>query len=250
MYASLLLLQSTAFASGGTLDIPLPQHLEPARAGDSGVQTRPFTQEVNLRGGWANVPASLLDIWYFDAEDNNGTHMERPRAHAYAIGLEYVIRNEQANGIFYFEYMPALMKDGYWDDREDPPDYQDGDYVAPDHLALFNVGANYAFEVKIQPWVSLLFGGGLGLAVRTGEISKWDSKIVTDENGDQYKLLPWDNYEQNPDTPDDVYDIPKVLPMIDIQAAIRFVISDQANIRIYGGLHNLIFVGASAGVVF
>ena len=249
MYASLLLLSATSIAST-PFELPQPNGIEANRAGDAGVTVRPFTQEVNIRGGWATVPASVLDIWYFDGEDNGGTHQERPRAHAYGIGLEYVIRTDEANGIFYLGYMPSLMKGGYWDDREDPPDYQDGDYVNPDHLSLFNIGANYAFEVKIQPWVSLLFGGGLGIGIRGGSIDKWDSKIVTDSNGDQYKLLPWENFEQNPDTPDDSYDIPKVLPVIDIQAGVRFTISEQANIRIYGGLHNLIFVGSSVGVVF
>jgi hypothetical protein len=249
MYASMLFLQSAAFA-GTPIDLPSPSELTGSRAGDSGVKTRPYTQEVNIRGGWANVPASILDIWYFDGEDNGGTHQERPKAHAYSIGLEYVIRTDEANGIFYFEYMPALMDAGYWDDREDPPDYQDGDYVSPDHLAVFNLGGNYGFEVKIQDWFSLIFGGGLGISIRRGEINKWDSKIVTDENGQRQTLLPWDNYEQNKDTPDSTYDIPKVLPLIDIQAGMRFTISEQANIRIYGGLHNLIFIGASTGVVF
>jgi len=240
----MLFLQSAAFA-GTPMDLPTSSHLETRRAGDMGVKTRPFTQEVNIRGGWANVPASILDIWYFDAEDNGGTHQERPKAQAYSIGLEYVIRTDEANGIFYFEYMPALMDAGYWDDREDPPDYKDGDYVAPDHLALFNFGANYGFEVKIQDWFSLIFGGGLGLAIRKGEINKWDT---VNEDGTIY--LPWQNYERNPDDPNGSYDIPKVLPIIDIQAGVRFTISEQANIRIYGGLHNLIFVGASTGVVF
>ena len=153
-----------------------------------------------------------------------------------------MIRNDVANGIFYFEYMPALMEGGYWDDREgDPPDYDDGDWVQPNHLALINFGANYAFEVKVQPWFSLLFGGGLGIAFRTGSIDYW--------SGDG-PILPWDAYEANPDEPEGSYDIPSVLPLIDIQAGMRFTISEQANIRLYGGLHDLIFIGASAGVVF
>lgn len=245
MYASMLFLQSVAIA-GTPLELPSPPSaIEAGRAGDTGYKVRPYTQEVNIRGGWASVPASVLDIWYFDAEDNGGTHQERPKVHAYSIGLEYVIRTDQANGIFYFEYMPALMKGGYWDDREDPPDYNDGDYVKPDHLAVFNLGANYGFEVKIQDWFSLIFGGGLGIMIRKGEINKWDSKY-----SDGSLLLPWQNFDQNPDNPDSTYDIPKVLPLIDIQAGMRFTISEQANIRIYGGLHNLIFIGASTGVVF
>ena len=240
MYASLLLLSATGFA-GTPIDLPQTYSVEANRAGDSGVTVRPFTQEVNLRGGWATIPASIFDIWYFDEEDNGGLHEERPRAHAYAIGLEYVIRTDQANGIFYFEYMPSLMDAGYWDDREDPPEYDDGDYVVPNRLSLFNIGANYAFEVKIQPWVSLLFGGGLGVGIRGGSLDKWDRGLYSSAT---------ENYEANPDTPDDSYDIPKVLPVVDIQAGVRFVISEQANIRFYGGLHNLIFVGSSVGVVF
>ena len=77
MYASMLLLSTATFAST-PIDIPeAPALQEVNRAGDTGVKTRPFTQEVNIRGGWANVPASLLDIWYFDGEDDGGNHMDR-----------------------------------------------------------------------------------------------------------------------------------------------------------------------------
>ena len=81
----------------------------------------------------------------------------------------------------------------------------------------------------------------MGVGIRSGSLDKWDS-------GD-FERAP-DNYAANPDTPDGSYDIPKVLPVVDVQAGIRFVISEQANIRFYGGLHNLIFVGSSVGVVF
>ena len=58
------------------------------------------------------------------------------------------------------------MEGGYWDDREEThPDYDDGDWVQPNHLALI-FWANYAFEVKVQPCFPSLWWRGNRLPYR------------------------------------------------------------------------------------
>ncbi len=250
------LLVPLSLAAPTPLELPPihAQSTDASRAGGRGPSmARDFLQEVNVRARYLALPESILDIWYFDGntETDAGLHPERPKVRAMALGLEYVLKREDANGIFYFEYMPALMESGYWDDRQgdDEPNYDDGDYVVANGLALYILGANYGYELKANPWLSFVFGGGLGLAIRSGELEKWDTAISTDETNNEY-LTATQNYEANPDDPDEVYQIPRVLPVLDITAAVRFTISDVANIRLEGGLHDLLYFGAAAGIVF
>ena len=248
---SILLLTLPVALSQGLPELQLqePDRQSTNRAGSGGGSAdskRPYMQEVNLRIRYAFIPDSVFDLYFYNGDTNNGNHLERPSVSAFATGIEYVIRNEQANGIFYFEYMPSLTDHGYWDDEEDPPNYDDGDYIALTGLATYNIGANYGFEIRLQPWFSLMFGGGLGLAIIAGEVQKWDGGMSA--NGTY--IRPWESYEANPDTPDGTHDIPSVLPLVDIFAAMRFSIAENASIRIEGGLHDLIYGGMTAGIVF
>jgi hypothetical protein len=243
---SILLLTLPVALSQGLpeLQLPAPERQTTNRAGSQGGASdsqRPYIQEVNLRVRYAFIPDSVFDLYFYSGDNDNGNHLERPSVSAFATGIEYVIRNEEANGIFYFEYMPNMTDHGYWDDKEDPPNYDDGDYIKLDGLATYNIGANYGFEIRLQPWFSLMFGGGLGLAIITGEVQKWDGSG---------NVRPWESYEANPDDPDGTHDIPSVLPMVDIFAAMRFSIAENASIRIEGGLHDLIYGGLTAGIVF
>ncbi len=248
---SILLLTLPVALSQGLpeLQLPEPERQSTNRAGSQGGTNdsqRPYIQEVNLRIRYAFIPDSVFDLYFYNGDTDNGNHLARPSVSAFATGIEYVIRNEEANGIFYFEYMPNMTGHGYWDDKEDPPNYDDGDYIALSGLATYNIGANYGFEVRLQPWFSLMFGGGLGIAIITGEVQKWDGGI----NGNGTYVRPWESYEANKDDPDGIHEIPSALPLVDIFAAMRFSIAENASIRIEGGLHNLIYGGITGGIVF
>lgn len=218
---------------------PTPTPTPPPSAGPT--QARPYLMEVNLRGRYLGVPDSLLDIWYFDAEDDGGNHPTRPSLRAWSAGLEYVIKNRTNNGIFYFDYIGNLTPEGYWDDREDPEDYSDGDYVVPDRVGLIALGANYAFEAHATDWLSFMFGAGLGALFVTGELQKWDGE----DGKPSYEV-----YAERPTDPDDVIVIPRVLPMVDINAGIKFDINHRAGIRLEGGFHNALYGGAAVGIIF
>ncbi len=225
------------------LDIPGQETGEPGESEATAEPTpktrRAALMEVNLRARYLAVPDVVLDIGSYNGDDVHETtgaiHTDRPKVRAAAAGVEFGIRKDNANGIFYFEYMPALVEDGYWDDREsDHDNFTDGDYVTMNGLALINLGANYAYEVRPVPFWSFYAGAGLGLAIKRGEIVHWDR---VDANG-------------NPVGESKVLDTPPVLPILDINAGMRFHFADRANLRIEAGLHNMLYVGAAAGVVF
>lgn len=212
-------------------------------AGDAPAKTRPFLMEVNLRGRYMAVPDSVLDIWYFNGTDDGGAHLERPKIRAYTVGLEWAIRNDSQMGAFYFDYFGNLIKPGYWDDVEDPPDYLDGDWVEPSQdFGIVAFGINYYYDMRLHKVFSIVVGAGLGGAYIIGDLEQYDGK----DGEPAYKVR-----EDNPDAePDDVYRVPTVVPILDVNAGIKFHINERANIRLEAGLHNLLYVGGAVGVVF
>lgn len=251
MYRALLFLvtlaPSAALASAPTLDLSWDRHGLRQGVESSTVQhERGFDMEVGFRGRMVSVPKSILDIWYFD-EDDNG--LKRPDIRGYALGLEFVVKGDTANGIFYFEYMDATLQEGYWDDREEPGDHLDGDYLVPTpNLGMAALGADYAYEVHFirtadtngNFGLSFLVGGGLGVGFLIGDLDRWGP-----EGG-----VPGYTRHTEGEPPDGKKDIPKVFPMVDVNAGLRFNFGDRAVLRVEGGLHTLLYYGASLGIMF
>lgn len=212
---------------------------------------RSFDMEVGVRVRAVSVPRSVLDIWYFGKDDADWAYIEdRPRISGTAVGLEYVLRGASANGLFYAEFVDSGMTDGYWDDIEEPADHLDGEYLSPSRgLGLVAFGADYAYEAHLVKTadtegrfgLSVLIGGGLGLGVLAGRLDRWGPD---DQGNPAYKRfldgLP----------PDSDKEVPRVFPMVDVNAGLRFNLGDRASIRLEGGLHTLLYYGTSVGVTF
>ena len=141
------------------------------------------------------------------------------------------------------------MQEGYWDDVEEPADHHDGDYLVPTpNLGLVAFGADYAYEVHMvrTPDTNGNFGlsfldGGLGVAFMVGEVQRWGP----DQLGTPAFVL-YDRGEPYLERKR----IPRVYPMVDINGALRFNFGDRAVLRIEGGLHTLIYYGATFGIMF
>jgi hypothetical protein len=232
---------------------PAPMPAPAAETAPPAPKTRTNIMEVGFRTRYMSIPNGILDPFVFAHDDDE--FPDRPTIKGLAFGLEYVLRNEHANGIFYTEYMMSRIGEGYWDDVEDPPDYNDGSWLQPQRLGMVVLGADGAYEIYAKPWWSFVFGGGLGLGIVTGKMIEW-------EPGE-----PLDGTEQDNSEPDcgrtdasfirkdncaddGALHIPAVLPIIDINIGTRFHISDRATIRLEGGLHDMFYGGMSVGVVF
>ncbi len=210
--------------------------------------------EVNFRGRYEFLPDSLLNIWY---ETHAGETIQRPKVNAYSLGLEFDVRNKEANGIFYVDYMSSLIKPGYWDDIDSPPDYLDGEYIQPQNFGVVMIGADYAYELHATNWFSVMFGAGLGVAIKTGDLVKWEpggNVGNTDPNcgatAPAYERALGLSDGGDACANDGVKDIPTVLPVLDINLGVRFNIDDHASVRLEGGLHDLPYGGGSVGITF
>jgi hypothetical protein len=214
-------------------------------------EARAWVYELGLRLRSLSIPASVLSGRYFDASAPNWAYIEdRPAISGRALGFEVVVRGERANGIFYSEYIDSTMSDGYWDSVEDPPNHLNGEYLSPTvGFGVATLGADYAYAIPlIEPGntkgtigLSLMLGGGLGIGIVTGKIDRW---LPDDEGNPAYKLY------LDGEPADDPARIPPVVPIIDAIAALRLELGQRASIRLEGGLHTVVFYGASAGVVF
>lgn len=216
---------------------------------------RKFAMEIGFRGRMVNVPGGVLDIWY----ENESADFwalpgeKRPRVSGYAGGLEFLVKGDSANSIFYVEYIKSLMPAGYWDDRDGSNNPLNGEYLEPsDNLGMVTLGANYAYEAHLVRsantggkfgW-SLLVGGGLGVGIRTGSINRW---VVGPVDGQPSYL----RYQSGIAADDQKANVPPaVLPMVDINAGMRFMFGERVSIRFEGGLHTLLYYGTSVGLAF
>lgn len=213
---------------------------------------RDFMMEVNFRGRYVFVPRAIFNIWYYDESDDGWPNGQNaPTIHGYLLGLEFVVKGDNANGIFYVEWIESLVTEGYWDDREEPPDHLDGDYLVPtSNLGLVTFGADYAYEAFFVHSedtngafaMSFLVGGGLGLGIMLGHFERWGPG----SDG----TAGYVRHEQGDDSDGAKEGIPKVVPMVDINAGLRFTFGDRVVLRLEGGLHSLIYGGATLGVMF
>jgi len=234
-----------AEASGDGLEV------QPAATG------RNFNMELGFRGRYLSVPDSILDIWFYDDDTAGYAYSEpRPQVHAYSVGIEFVVKSEVteesnggSNGIFYVQYIDNLMPDGYWDDREEPADHLDGDYIAPtDNLGIVALGANYAYELHMVKTMntngnfgmSMVVGGGLGVGILIGELEYWrpDAGTPSFERKDDRDLLEGNK------------PVPPVLPLVDINIGFRFNFGDRFVLRLEGGLQDMLYMGGSVGLMF
>lgn len=214
-------------------------------------QAREVQMEVGLRARSLSIPASLLDIWFFDDDASGWAYTEpRPKVTALAYGIEFALKKSDATAVFYFDYIDSTLKAGYWDDQDDPPNHLDGDFLVPtNNLGLATLGANYYYDMAIVRsentngifGLDLLIGAGLGVGLRTGDIAQWQS--------DDYGHPAYERYFEG-DLSDGPKKFPKVLPILDINAGLRFSFGDRAALRFEGGLHTMVFWGATASVMF
>jgi hypothetical protein len=211
---------------------------------------------ANLRYRYGFLPAGILNTWYHTQEESVHS-FPRPNISAHIMGAEFALEPAPASFLFWAEYWKVNWGDGYWDDREDgTPDYSDGDWLAPSKLGMVALGVNFGREFPVTDngqdvWLGFVVGGGFGLGILTGEVDQWKPGYSTDFNSPPDCGAAMPAYNRKDLSPaDSQLNLPPVGPILDLTVGMRLNIGDSANVRLEGGLHDLIFVGGSAGAIF
>ena len=208
--------------------------------------------EVGVRGRWLTLPDSFLNAWVYP----ESAGFQRPHIGGWAAGAEYNLHTPGARWTFYGELYRFTMQAGYWDDVEDDDLHDDGNWLDPDTaLGMVAIGANVGQEIPITSdesnvWLGFDISGGLGIGLRTGNITKWygGSNLIEDPVVDETCLPDSSAYDRKDSCdPDGFIKVPPVLPLLDFNLGLKIHMGEHAWLRLEGGLHDLFYAGGAAG---
>lgn len=214
-------------------------------------EARAFDMAAGVRVRSVSIPRSILSSRFSQATDDGWPlpDEDRPNVKGLAYGVEFALDWDVANLFLYAERMDVSWPGGYWDELDE--DFTDGSYLVPTAGLAFNgIGADYAAEVafvktgQTNGWfgLSLLLGAGLGISFISGDIDYW-------EGTPDSSLTAYEKYAIG-EAPTAQARIPRVLPLVDINAGLRFNVHDRVALRFEGGLHNLFYWGSAVSVMF
>lgn len=158
----------------------------------------------------------------------------------------------------------------------------DTDYLQFDALNLLSFGVAFVWHHEFTPWLSLVYGAGLGLGIVLGDIYRVSNDGCNGENvGDTTKCNPvpgtgsgknpasLKEWNENPDAwltkygqsgcpnegpgspcqfvEDDVW---PVVPIVHLLIGLDFKINEQFSVRVDGGFHDAFYFGATGHYFF
>lgn len=218
-----------------------------------------FEHTVGLRYRHGFVPAGILDVWFFDSDDEGALPYDRPKVSNDVFGLEYGLAMEPGGGpsfLFWIERVPFHLDAGYWDDVESPPNHIDGDWLEPEKgLGMWAFGPSYLHDIPLSSnekpvWVALHVGGGIGLGIATGEITVWHAGFHS-ESLDPTCLPESAAVERHGACASDgEVNLPNVLPILDITVGPKLHVTEHAMVRLDLGFHDALYAGVAGGGSF
>lgn len=271
LVAPLALAPALAAAAGpGVNDAPVPAPAVPSASASATTEAsstasvrppkasaRDLRVELGFRLRNLSVPRDILDAWYTDSTDRKSPNplwplpgQERPFVAGTGYGMEVAFQQGKGAGIVWFDWIKSRMPEGYWDDREEPPNGTDGDYIRPaNNLGIVSFGADYAHEVQMVRLdqtrdafaLAFVVGGGLGVGFLVGDLDEWSE---ANDGTPAYAQVAAGN------PPTSEKSVPRVWPMVDVNAGLKFNFGDRVTLRVEGGLHTLLYYGGSVGVRF
>lgn len=216
-----------------------------------------FTRDVPSNDGW---PLRSTSQYCTENPGRSTCGSDRPALEGFAYGLELLIKARRGGAILWFDYTDANLTAGYWDDGdEEGPnntnDQFDGDYIVPGRnvgLAMF--GVDYQFElpvVKLEKTKNIfgldfIVGTGIGLGILVGELDQW---AAVEGAPFGYKDSAFDLFDRGV-APDADKQVNRFWPVVDLNLGFKLNFADRVSLRLEGGLHTMLYYGATVGFRF
>jgi hypothetical protein len=214
---------------------------------------------VHLRGIF--VPTWLLNLFLDASTPLNSA----------AVGAEFVRRKGEFDIIGSIDFGFYSPRDGnYLGNGDDPA--TETDYLHFDGLNALGFSVHFIKHEEILPWLSFVWGGGVGLAVVLGDIFRASSAGCNEGNLDDLDACSprFDDYSSDSDAwikngnnygsedEDSIAnpklfkeeDVPPVIPIVHLLVGFNFKITDFFAVRLDGGFRNAFYVGATGHYFF
>ncbi|MCB9664174.1 MAG: hypothetical protein H6732_08670 [Alphaproteobacteria bacterium] len=216
-----------------------------------------FTRDLPSNDGW---PLRDTGAYCTDNPGRGTCGSDRPSLEGFAYGLELLIKARRGGAVIWFDYADANMVGGYWDDgdQEGPNntnDPFDGDYIRPGRdLGLVMFGVDYQFElpaVKLEKTkgifgLDFIVGTGIGLGIMVGELDQW---AAVDGAPFGYADSAFDLFDRGV-PPDADKQVNRFWPVVDLNLGFKLNFADRVSLRLEGGLHTMLYYGATLGFRF
>ena len=234
---------------------------KPVVAVTSPEQTEPQTQYgVGFHIRAIFVPSWLLNLFLDASTPLNSV----------ALGGEFVRRKGDFDIIGSIDFGFYSPQDGNYLSKGGDPT-TDTDYVHFDDLNAFSLAVHFIKHEQILPWMSFVWGGGVGISFVLGNIYRASNSGCTSDNvsdTSQCKPLgmdpndpmawindPANRGEEADDSPENpkLYretGVPPVLPLIHLLVGFNFRINDSFSVRVDGGFRNAFYAGATGHYFF
>ena len=224
----------------------------PASSPAGGGSSRTMLIEPALRLRFLSIPQSLMDVWYFDSDDDGALPFDRPKVKATAFGLETTLDQNPTTWTLYVEYVKAGIDEGYWDDVESPAMHEDGDWIEPNKLGMTVLGGNFGRVINITPpeedvAVGMRASFGLGVGFTKGTIIQWHPGQNTDNTDPTCLPSSPATLRKDECADDGEKRIPGVLPMLDLTVGPQVLVKQRVTARIDLGVHDMLYWGFAVG---
>ena len=240
---------------------------------ESDTPTVAKSEDAALHGIGIHVRGLFIPTWFLGLFLNASTPLNSA-----AIGGEYVRRKgnyDLVASVNFGFYSPA---DGNYLGRGKSPAI-DTDYIQFRNLNVLAFEAAFVRHHYFLPWLSLVYGAGLGLGIVLGDIfriSAYQGNCHADNVGnldqcnpvnpaDTVGLQKWrDNRDawladapkcEGKDSPTSPCQFREdavwpVIPIVHLLLGVNFKINEQFSVRVDGGFHNAFYVGAGGHYFF
>lgn len=186
------------------------------------------------------------------------------------FGIEGVRRKDGLDLIASVDFGFYSPPDGnYLGSGDDPA--RKTDYIHFDGLSALTVAMHFIRHEEILPWMSFIWGGGVGLSLILGDVYRASSAGCTADNtGDLNQCRPLGMDPQRPERwindpanggvkADDTVESPKlwretrvppVFPLLHALVGLSFKLSDAFALRVDGGFRNALYAGTALHYFF
>jgi hypothetical protein len=217
----------------------------------------PVEYGVGIRLRHVFLPKSVLELFVTRAADgasNNG------------IGVDLIRRRGNLELQLGFEYEHVNVGQGVWIQSNQTVPQDDPDFVlSPEssghQLGWFTIEFTFLNHAVINKYVSVRYGGGLGLGILSGELDHYNIRCAggasnanpepacvpsrfggtgqyTDDNGNIIGEMAFK------------YSLPPVFPVVNAILGIQIKPTDKVTVNIEGGIRTLPFFGISSAYFF